>query len=254
MRLSYKDIDRIALSAHNKFMGALTNNVQWVKAINIENFAIYHLGLDIEYTRLCDYNKTMGITTYCDTRIELTQYLRDTTINVPKNKLLLNDNLEPPMMYGKADPELNRRRFTIAHESAHQIIYRILPDSERKEFDRKYSACTISIDEFNNIMNWHEWQANALAASLLMPKKFIELLMGNRRIYIYGKRMNRPDKLLIANMSNKLKVSRTALALRLKQLGFATVLPTDAYFDPTDIIKDEDDYENYEAGVKADVG
>ena len=104
---------------------------------------------------------------------------------------------------------------------------------------QKFQAHVL-ITGIKSLYDWNEWQANALAAAIIMPKKYIELLLRNRRLTLYGKRLNRPDRLLLANICDRLKVSRTAMTLRLKQLGYATVLPADAYYDPTDIECDND--------------
>jgi len=239
VKLSHSDIENCAIDALNKFMGALTDQVKWVKPISIENYAIYMLDLSLDYTRLSDDGKMLGITTYCDTRITLSRYLRRTEIMVPKNMLLIDDSLKPPsILDGQPDNAKARRRFTIAHECAHQILYRMMPEEKRKEYDLRYSARVISIQEYKSMEDWFEWQANLLAAALLMPKKYIELLLENRQVTIYGKRLNRPDQLLVANMSSRLAVSKSALILRLRQLGYARVLPSGAYYDPTDIVCD----------------
>jgi len=252
MRLNYNDIESCAVAALNKFMCAIPNQLKWIRPVPIDNFAIYALGLTLEYTRLSDYGKMLGITTYCDTEIELYRYLRKETIKVPKNTLLIDDSLKPPsLLGGQPDNGRARRRFTIAHECAHQILYRMMPEEQRKEYDLRYSARVISIQEYKNMEDWLEWQSNALAAALLMPKRYIELLLGKRRVTIYGKRMNRPDTLLIANISNRLAVSKSALTLRLRQLGYAKILPTEAYYDPTDIERDDDDYSISEIGGDA---
>ena len=241
MKLSYKEIEDCAVTALNEFMSAITNQVKWVKPIAIENFATHSLGLCLEYTRLSDYGKMLGITTYCDTKIELSRYLKKETIKVPKDMLLIDDSLKPPsLLGGQPDGQRERRRFTIAHECAHQILYRMMPVEQRRECDMRYSARVISIQEYKSMEDWLEWQSNVLAAALLMPKKYIELLLGNRHVTTYGQRMNRPDRLLIANVSNRLQVSKTALTLRLRQLGYLKVLPSDAYYDPTDIERDDD--------------
>jgi Zn-dependent peptidase ImmA (M78 family) len=115
----------------------------------------------------------------------------------------------------------------------------MMPEEQRRAMDARYSARTYSLRELKEFEDWFEWQANALAAALLMPRRYVEMLLGDRRLTLYGKRLNIPDKLLRDNMSNRLGVSKTAMTLRLRQLGYAVVLPTDAYFDPTDIECDD---------------
>jgi len=253
MRLSYKDIENIAVKSFAGFM-TMPVSEKDVRHIQIETYATHRLRLRIEYTRLSDDGITLGITTYTDTEIELRRYLRKEIIQVSKDTALIDERLAKPKMWGEHDRELNRRRFTIAHECAHQILYRMEPDERRAELDLRYSSRVMSLRELKSLDDWREWQANALAAALLMPRKHLDLLLGNRKLLIFGKRMNKPDKLFLMNMCNRLGVSPTALTLRLKQLGLAVMLPADAFFDPADIECDSDEFSIRGIGGMAHAG
>jgi len=250
MRLSYNDIENYAIAELYRFMSPAID-VKGIKPILIGTFASSLLNLRLEYTRLSDDGKMLGITTYSDMDIDLYRYCRKETISVPAKTVLIDERLKPPLMWGIPDNEFRRRQFTIAHECAHHILYRIMPDNERREFDKRYSARTMSLYELKSVDDWYEWQANALAAALIMPKKYIELLLGSHRLILYGRRMNKPDDLRLNNMCSRLGVSRTMLTLRLKQLGYLLVLPSSEYYDPTDIECDDDFYTAQEAGGKA---
>ena len=240
MKLSYADIEHHAEVALNGFMGALTNHQKWIKPIPIEYFTTRFLGLRLEYIRLSDDGNTLGMTTYSDTRIKLRRYLRSEIINVPKNTVLIDERLMEPQQLFEPDKEIGHRRFTIAHECAHQMLYRMESKNRRGEMDCRYSTRTYSLRELKSLDDWCEWQANVLAAALIIPKKYVDLLLGNRRLTLYGKRLNRPDRLLLCNICNKLKVSHTAMSLRLQQLGYMSILPLDAFYDPTDVECDND--------------
>jgi len=116
------------------------------------------------------------------------------------------------------------------------------PADRRREMDSRYEGRVYSLGELETLDKWREWQANAMAAALLIPAKYLAVLLERRRLTIYGKRMNIPDNLKLDNLCDRLKVSRTAMTLRLRQLGYATVLPASAYHDPTDIECDDDFY------------
>jgi hypothetical protein len=221
-------------------MGELTSREEWVKPVNIENFATHYLGLKLDYTRLSDDGRMLGITTYADTEIELRRYCSVVVMKLPANMLILDERLKKPLQ--PPDKEIHRRRFTTAHECAQQLLHRMEPDDRRREMDARYESRVYSLRELKTLDDWREWQANAMAAALLIPAKYLALLLGRRRLTIYGKRMNIPDKLALDNLCNRLKVSRTAMTLRLRQLGYATVLPASAYSDPTDIECDNDFY------------
>ena len=240
MKLSYTDIERKAVNELTRFMGGLTSRKEWVKPVNIELFAQHQLGLKLDYTRLSDDGQILGITTYVDTDIKLRQYFRDTVIRVPANTVLVDERLKKPIR--PPDIEQGRRRFTIAHECAHQLLHRMEPDERRKEMDARYCNGEYSLRELKTKDDWREWQANALAPAMLMPAKYLAVMLGQRRLTLYGKRMNNPDKLAFENLCNRLSVSRSTMSIRLKQLGYLKVLPAIAYTDPTDIECDDDFY------------
>ena len=99
-----------------------------------------------------------------------------------------------------------------------------------------YSARTVTLGEMKTLDDWSEWQANALAAALLMPKRYIVLIMSGKSITYYGKRLNTPDRFKFDSMCSKFEVSKTALTLRLRQLGCIEFLSSIDYYDPTDEI------------------
>ena len=238
MKLNNTDIEKIALFSLEKFLGSLTSRVEWVKPISIELFAEHQLGLKIEYTRLCDYGKVPGITVYDDIEIKLRQYLRDTTIKVSANTMLIDESLKKPLI--PPDKEYCKRRFTIAYEcSNHLLRQRFIIEMNRQNKPSPVKQ-VYTLAELLEMRKWHEWQANTMAAALLMPAKYLALFLGKRRFTQYGNRMNRPDKLAIANLSEKLKVSQIVLKNRLRNLGYITVMPKEAYCDPSDIEFDDE--------------
>ena len=241
MILSYEDIERIAIAELYRFMSPAID-VKGIRPVLIGTFASSYLRLQIKYTRLSDFERVFGITTYADTNLTLNRYCRKEEIFVPAKTILIDESLSPPNSQSRYDALSKQRQFTIAHECAHQILYRMMPEDERKTFDEKYSKRTMSLQEFNTVEDWREWQANALAAALIMPKKYIELMVGNRQLYLFGRRMNKADNLLFRNIGNRLQVSSYALTLRLKQLGYLHVLSASDYFCASDIECDDDYY------------
>ena len=75
------------------------------------------------------------------------------------------------------DPECyGRRNFTIAHELAHQFINRTYPEVYDGQ-SRVISDYRRSTKPHKEITDWREWQADAMAAALLLPKEAIEEAM-----------------------------------------------------------------------------
>lgn len=173
------------------------------------------LGFTVEYQYLTVDGSVLGhtssgptfVTVYDSDHSELLYPLDGKTILIEKRLLLSPRNV-------------GRRNFTIAHEIAHQIINRLYPENGGTEsrifLDYRRSSS-------RKVQDWHEWQADALAASLLLPADAITDAM-----FMYG--LGDKMKLLsrkyseynydrFCEMAEYLQVSKTALAYRMEQLG-----------------------------------
>jgi len=100
----------------------------------------------------------------------------------------------------------NRQRFTIAHELGHLLLH----DGEEVHVDREFrvnlrsptSSAAISVEEI---------EANAFAANLLMPEKFI-------RSDVNEFAFDFEDQSQIQEMAERYKVSNQAMTFRLVNL------------------------------------
>lgn len=127
---------------------------------------------------------------------------------------------------------ITRRRFTLAHEASHWILHRSYhsPTNQQFEFRKPYKASFSSdierryrrLETENDI---EEWQANSLAAAILMPKvAFKETSLEVIR-QVYGRRITKLKKDDSEEYSNVLQrvssiynVSLQATEIRLDQL------------------------------------
>ena len=121
------------------------------------------------------------------------------------------------------DPKCNgRRNFTIAHELAHQFINRAYPEVYDPQC-RILCDYRRSMKSHKEITDWREWQADALAAALLLPKEAVEEAMFvfglGSRIKVLSKKYSEYKYDRFCEMAEFLQVSKTALAYRLEQLG-----------------------------------
>ena len=81
----------------------------------------------------------------------------------PKDTIVLDDFLLRP-------GEETHRRFSLAHEVGHKIIYLADPSQQTACFDTPYDCeKRYSLDELKERMTLNEAQANAMAAAILMP-------------------------------------------------------------------------------------
>ena len=77
--------------------------------------------------------------------------------------------------------------------------------------------------EHKKISDWYEWQADALAAALLLPKDALMdamFLFGlGDKMKVLSKRYSPNNYERFCNMAEFLQVSKTALSYRMEQLG-----------------------------------
>lgn len=202
------------------------------KAVRIGNIAEECLGLTLDYQRLSLDKSILGLTAFGDTRRECyDELLRPVVLDISEGTVLID-----PCLSG--DSSLPRRRFTIGHETAHWILHRsYYTQSNRKYQFRKQQnfliACRsseIERDRFQRNMgtdeDWIEWQADGLAASLLMPvntfhtaaSSIIRACTGENRLSIDTQKQRYRD--VVKKIARLFAVSYKATEIRLKNLGF----------------------------------
>lgn len=196
----------------------LANKKQSLPYIDIENFITDFLKLKIEYASFAEEDKSkMGF--LADGETPLLIYLEGEAVPFvfPKGTIILDKFL-------LAEKENGRRRFTLAHEASHYILNRVQNNEYvarfHNEFDKERAYTK---EELAEMFDTAEWQADKMAASLLMPKSFIKNTISkfykSKAIKIYGgNTFSANDKVVIRKMANYLKVSYTALVIRLRTL------------------------------------
>lgn len=175
------------------------------------------LGFKIEYVHITRDGSILGQTSsgriwteiFDDNMNKIFFELDGSTILVDK-RLLSN-----PKIAG-------RKNFTIAHEIAHQIINRRYPEMYDAQ-NRTFCDYRRSVKPKKKIADWHEWQADALAAALLLP---LDALQDSMFMFGLGEKMKMLSRKysdtrykLFCEMADYLQVSRTALSYRMEQLG-----------------------------------
>ena len=130
--------------------------------------------------------------------------------------------------------EQNRRRFTLAHEAGHVLANR-MGAGQTAHFHRPYDTDRVyAIEELKERLSMAEWQANTLAASLLMPRFLVrqelERHTEGKCLPVYGERVFRPqEKAILSEMAQAMGVSYTALVIRLDNLGVLSHHPLSEY-------------------------
>ena len=128
------------------------------------------------------------------------------------------------------------RNFTIAHEAAHQILADLFPNDYGKAVKCRGH---IAYRERNGKPSWEEWQADTLAAELLMPTFLINaeiervaLTLPNGILY---KSVSDPNYEKILEMARRIGVSWSAIRIRLQQMQVIKGKPIHCH--PLDIMR-----------------
>lgn len=228
--LSRNDIEEIAYKLLCEYSPQNINNPT---SIDTKEFIEDYLGLTIKYKHIhsCKGTGVIGLIVMDD--IALIPSLDDSF-----NPILIEETygtmLITPQLLG--DKNMPRRRYTQMHEAAHYILHRehfnwCLSKNNSKVADRQYIACRkieLTSQKPRTEHEWLEWQADALAASILMPKdafndfaKSVLQKHGISRGYIINDQY--VDKKVVyeilQEIAQKFEVSRKAAKIRMYHLG-----------------------------------
>ncbi len=242
MILSHKQIEEIAAAVtgdFNQFFfgDGFENSRRFVQCTPIDQFAKDFLGLSVSFARLSADGSICGLTAYADTEYEIEEMGIKRTIPLKQNQVLLDESFIKP---GQVKQLCGKRRFTLAHECAHQILYQYESDEGKAACQKKYAAhSTFSLRDLKTHEDWNEWQANALGAAILMPQSEIDLAMwyfaAGRKLINYDGRFSYRDKMTLSMICQQLGVSKSAAIIRLRQLGHLEDRPYLEYHDPLEV-------------------
>ncbi len=185
----------------------------------IDQLAKDYLGLNVKFAKLSDDGKVCGLTAYADTNYSVFVDGHENIYPVKANDIIMDIGFidTPEHVYELC----GKRRFTLAHECAHQILFGLESEEEKAKHRKMYSERqAYSCRDLKSREDWNEWQANALGAALLMPADSIQELMQNYRIMSYAGRLMKRDRDLVTDLSRLFSVSYSAMNIRLENLGY----------------------------------
>lgn len=202
-----------------------------VRRIDPERLAKDLLGLKVQYKHLACREEVLGLTSLGEVDIEvigeggelLYQHVDGKTIVVDFS--LLSE-------FAVAG-HLN---FTLMHEACHQIYKMLFPRSYSNESEKgKVHYCKRRTKRRKT--DWEEWRTDSLAAAILMPPELIKYYLQK---YGFGEKMKILNRVFadeeyerFCMIADELGVSKTALAIRLRELG---LLENDYFRNPFDLI------------------
>lgn len=242
MILSQKKIEEIAAAVTKDFNEFFYgNNVEdprrMARGTPIDQFAKDYLGMNVSFARLSSDGSICGLTAYADTEYIIEELGIKRTIPLRKNQILLDVGF---IQCGQAHKLCGKRRFTLAHECAHQILFQMESEATQSAYAKKYSARrAYSLRDLKTREDWNEWQANVLGAAILMPQNEIDLAMwyfaGGKRLVNYEGVFAYRDKLSLSMLCQQFAVSKSAAVIRLRQLGYIEDRPYREYCDPLEV-------------------
>lgn len=232
MYLSYRDIEKIADTVMHDFNAEFYGNTAEAKEPHptpIEQLAVDYLNLTVKAERLCSDGSICGITAYSETELETSIYGYMVRIPVRQNEVFLDISFFQP---GNIQRLCGKRRFTLAHECAHQLLYHMEPDEGKASCRRMYAdKKSYTARELKTKEDWNEWQANALGAALIMPRRdvslLVEPLLRGRKISLYFDECTEQDAAIIQYVSGFFHTSIKAAKIRLERLGYLKDLTVD---------------------------
>ena len=216
MNYSRVEIDELGEEIVRQFMDGYSPKAE---CVNIELFVTDYLKLPLVYETFAEEETDrLGFTSNGKRKLKVMREGKQVELVFPTHTIVIDS-------YLKKQSEEGKRRFTIAHEAAHNIFDRDNGGRCEAHFYSGFDAQReYSMDEFRERMNICEWQANAMAAALLMPRFLVEQALqkysGRSTLPIYGNTiLSQRSKRVIGKMASVLRVSYSSLMIRLRELN-----------------------------------
>ena len=228
--LSRADLSRIAGKYIDQYYTRFGISKNAPEPIDPERLASAVLGLNVKMLPLCSDGSVLGLTVFqrCGFTVTLGDGTKLVEIFMPRD-VVIDSALA-------ADRCTGCRNFTIAHEAAHHILADLFPNDYGKAVKCRGH---IAYRERNGQPSWEEWQANTLAAELLMPTFLVNaeieraaLCLPNGILY---KSASDPNYEKILEMAARMGVSWSAIRIRLQQMQVIKGKPIHCH--PLDIIR-----------------
>ena len=241
MILSQKNIEEIAVAVirdfQKSFFGSEADDpARFALPTPIDQFASDYLNLKVSFQKLSSDGSIYGLTAYVDTEYQIEVDGSQRSIFLKTNDVVLDKSFIEPENIRKL---CGKRRFTLAHECAHQILFQLDSDDRKIACHKRPEVRGNGSRVLRTQEDWNEWQANALGAALLMPqaeiKRAMWLFAQCRTLISYEGRFSYADKLALSLLCQALGVSKSAAVIRLRQLGYLEERPYAEFVDPLEV-------------------
>ena len=225
-RVKFMNNEQIELTCSqmlDRYFSSLGNKDEIIPFVDIDNFVLNFLHCTVVYESIATSNNCLGFVSDGVNTIDILRNGRKRKVLYDRDVIVLDKYL---LMPGNE----SKRRFVLGHEAGHVITGRIYGNEaayHNHAFDCEgnYNK-QLLIEQFNI----YETQADRIAACLLMPKnvllKHMETYLDSHKVIKYeGAGISKYDKSMLLRIANEMKVSITALSIRLKELGLIETRP-----------------------------
>lgn len=222
-RLYKRDFDNIALMIMKEY---LPGAVDKIGEVDINYLIKECLFLNVRSKNITADKSVLGLIAFEDAVVPCYDLsYRPIVLDLSAGDILIDMSLS-------GNRNIPRRRFTLAHEASHWILHRSYhsPTNQKYEFRKTYlKTLSRNLERrfigFKTENDEEEWQANSLAAALLMPKiPFVEYTL-NEIQRIFGEDIDyliddqsEDYEMVVENIASMFNVSRQAVKIRLEQL------------------------------------
>ena len=218
--LSKEDIEKIAGRVFSAYMKLPTIKGERIYRVEPEILLRDLLNIKLEFHHLSLDGTVLGLTASSENYV----LLYDATdapyyCHIDENDVFVEIEMKNDIS------QSGRYNFTVAHEAGHKIFQKLFPEEYcDKPFSGSLHYSKAVTSKTDNATKWIEWQANALASALLMPRLLVEQAMfitsWNKKTTIINKRYYPKEYNTFSYMADLLGVSKEALGYRLVELGY----------------------------------
>ena len=206
---SRKDLERIAGKVVAAYMRSVPAREEDVYQVDPEYVAESLFHLSVERFHLSRNGSILGMTAPMEFGVEVFDDHMESGFYFLDGKTIL---IEQDLI--SEHVPIGRYNYTVMHEVAHQILFHLNARILLKAALRQYPASE---------WDWGEWQADTLASAQLMPENLVRKVMAYvrlpQRIHLLDSQLHPEEYRKFCDAAVILGVSKTALAIRMKQLG-----------------------------------
>lgn len=214
---------------------------QPLERVDIDYLVETLLGLRIDYGHLSLDGEKLGLTSSCEIGVEI---FPEDHGSVGEQFYMLDGKtllIESDLML--EDANVGRRNYTVSHEGCHHILRMLFPHDYGAQTQERVVHCCYRSG--GGTKDWEEWQVENLAGIILLPPECVMRCMHRFHLGKQMRLLNRvfapSDYQRFEEMAIFMGVSKTALSIRMTQLG---LIKRNDFGDPYALVRVEKDEED----------